>query len=67
MAEPHIELYPTGVEAMDGEMLMFKLHAFDDCAAQLEMHGMISPGNVDAICAALKSGVEMLRLKGEAT
>lgn len=60
-------LYPTEIEAMDGEMLMFKLNAFDDCTAQLEMHGMIGPGNVDAICAAIKTGIEMLRLKGEAT
>jgi len=68
MAEPPIELYPTEIEAMDGEMLMlFKLHAFDDCAAQLEMHGLISPGNVDAICAAIKTGIEMMRLKEEAT
>ena len=62
-----IELYPTEIEAMDGEILIFKLSAFDDCAAQLKMHGLISPGNVDAICAAIKTGIEMLRLKGEAT
>ena len=64
MAEPPIELYPTEIEAMDGEMLMFKLSAFDDCAAHLEMVGMIGPGNVDAICAAIKTCIEMLRLKG---
>lgn len=58
-------LYPTRIEAVDetGDA-MFHLETFDEHTCKLDMHGFLSPDNVDETLDAIRQGVAMLKLLG---
>lgn len=58
-----IEIYPVSIEAMDEDgACVFKLQAFDNLSATLEVNGVITCGNVNEFCNALKRAVATLEL-----
>ena len=57
-----IELYPVKIEAYENDENLFRLEAFDENSANLTVDGLLHPGNVDAVFAAVKAGLQMMRL-----
>ena len=50
----------------DSNELVFRMKAFDEASASLEVKAFISPGNVDDICVAIRHAVTLLELKESA-
>lgn len=60
-----INVYPIKIEAVnENHDLMFRLEAFDEYCATIEIKTSISHSNIDELFAAIREGVDLLRLEG---
>lgn len=58
-----IRIYPVVVEATDeANNHVFRMETFDEHCASLNMKALITPNNVDDICAAIQRALGLLDL-----